>query len=42
MLRAMWRAVMDRLGSDGLLVMGLVGGWFALQFLVLPGFGVST
>ncbi len=42
MLTARWRTVLARVGADGLLVGGLVVGWFALQFFVLPGLGVST
>ncbi len=41
-LKVTWQAVLARLGSDVLWVAGLVAGWFALQFLLLPGLGVPT
>jgi hypothetical protein len=41
-LKALWQAVLARVSSEGLLVAGIVTGWFALQFLVLPGLGVPT
>jgi hypothetical protein len=41
-LKVLWQAVLARVGSDGLLVAGMVTGWFALQFFVLPGLGVPT
>jgi len=42
MVRSRGLARCGKANLDGLLVVGLLGGWFVLQAFVLPGMGIST